>query len=204
MAGLDIPDDVPLYMAAPEILEATTGFDVHRGVLALAARLPEIPGLELVGRLSARLVVVAEGITDQENLGAIFRNAAAFGAGAVLLGPTCCDPLYRRTVRVSMGHVLRAPFGHLVPWPQGLVELGEQGYELLALTPRAGASPLGEVAGSLREARVAVVVGAEGPGLGAEVISLCRAVRIPMAPGVDSLNVAAATAVALHALAALA
>lgn len=203
LEGLSLPVRVPVYVTGRQVMAATAGYDVHRGLLALAGRLPEEPGLGLVDRLGPRLVVVAEGLTDQENLGAVFRNAAAFGAGAVLLGPTCADPLYRRTVRVSLGHVLRAPFGRLSPWPEALGLLAQRGYRLLALTPRPGAASLGPVAAALQEAKVAVVAGAEGAGLPDEVVALCQAVRVPMAPGVDSLNVAVATAVALYALSGL-
>jgi tRNA G18 (ribose-2'-O)-methylase SpoU len=199
--GLDLPGQVPVYEVGDEVMEATTGFRAHRGLLALAGRLPAVPGLALLDQVLADLVVVVEGVNDQENLGAIFRNAAAFGAGAVLLGPTCCDPLYRRTVRVSVGHVLRVPFGPLTPWPEGLGALERSGYHLLALTPRPGTEPVAAVAAELAGAPVAVVVGAEGPGLAPEVMARCRPVRIPMAAGVDSLNVAVATAVALDRLA---
>jgi len=201
VADLPLPPDAGRYVASPELLKATAGYAVHRGVLALARRLPEVPALLLLERARARLVVVAEGVSDQENLGSIFRNAAAFGAGAVLLGPTCCDPLYRRTVRVSLGHVLRTPFARLCPWPTALTDLEAAGYQVLALTPRPGAELLSEAAGAVRGAKVAVVVGAEGPGLSEEALDTGRPVRIPMAPGVDSLNVAAATAVALYDLA---
>ena len=203
LSGLALPAGVPVYVVDGPVMSATTGFNVHRGVLALAQRLAPVGAAELLERACARLVVVVEGVTDQENLGAIFRNAAAFGVGAVLLSPSCCDPLYRRTVRVSLGHALRVPFARLEPWPRGLLGLKEQGYELLALTPEVGAAPVDDVAGRVQEARVAVVVGAEGAGLTAAALALCQPVRIAMAPGVDSLNVAAATAVALHRLARL-
>jgi tRNA G18 (ribose-2'-O)-methylase SpoU len=144
------------------------------------------------------LVVIVEGVNDQENLGAIFRNAAAFGAGAVLLDPTSADPLYRRSVRVSLGLVLRVPFTRMVPWPASLALVADSGFTALALTPGPYAEDLVTVAPEMQGGKVAVVVGAEGPGLSAAVLGRCRPVRIPMAPGVDSLNVAAATAVALH------
>jgi tRNA G18 (ribose-2'-O)-methylase SpoU len=201
--GLALPPDVPIYVVDDEVMATTTGFRVHRGLLALAQRPAPQGALDLLGRLAPRLVVVVEDVNDQENLGAIFRNAAAFGAGAVLLSPGCSDPLYRRTVRVSLGHVLRAPFARLEPWPGGLATLAGQGYQLVALTPRPAAARLEDVAAGLQEAKVAVVVGAEGPGLSEGALSRCQPVRIAMAEGVDSLNVAAATAVALHRLAEL-
>lgn len=201
LEGLAIPEAVPVYLVDDELMANTTGFSVHRGLLALAQRpAPENAG-DLLARLCPRLVVVVEDVNDQENLGAIFRNAAAFGAGAVLLSPGCSDPLYRRTVRVSVGHVLRAPFARLEPWPGGLAALGQQGYQLLALTPRPGAARLDDVAARLQGSKVVVAVGAEGPGLSAGALALCQPVRIAMAEGVGSLNVAAATAVALHRLA---
>ena len=146
---------------------------------------------------------MVEGVNDQENLGAIFRNAAAFGPGAVLLDPTCADPLYRRSVRVSLGHVLRVPFSRLAPWPASLDMVEKGGFVLLALTPDPTAAPVEEVAAELQGSKVALLVGAEGRGLSAPVLAAARQVRIPMAAGVDSLNVAAATAVALHRFARL-
>jgi tRNA G18 (ribose-2'-O)-methylase SpoU len=148
---------------------------------------------------AARLVAVLEGVNDHENLGALFRNAAALGVDAVLLGPRCSDPLYRRSVRVSMGHVLRVPFAELPgPWPESLDLLRAAGLQVAALTP-AAAVPL--TASGLRGERVAVLLGAEGPGLSAEALAAADVrVRIPMAAGVDSLNVATAAAVAFHAV----
>jgi tRNA G18 (ribose-2'-O)-methylase SpoU len=177
-------------------MREVTGFDVHRGVLALARRRPEPALSELLA--GSRLVVVVEGVNDQENLGAIFRNSAAFGAGAVLLDPTSADPLYRRSVRVSLGHVLRVPFARLVPWPAALEVLEMHGYVLLALTPDASAVPVQQVATELQAAKVALAVGNEWAGLSEGALARARPVRIPMVSGVDSLNVAAATAVALH------
>jgi tRNA G18 (ribose-2'-O)-methylase SpoU len=150
--------------------------------------------------VAAPLLVVVEGVNDQANLGAIFRNAVAFGAGVALLDPTCSDPLYRRSIRVSLGHVLKLPFARLAPWPAALESLCDAGYVVLALTPAPAAEAVDEVASQLRASgeRVALIVGAEGPGLSPAVLRLCRPVRVPIAAGVDSLNVAAATAVALH------
>jgi tRNA G18 (ribose-2'-O)-methylase SpoU len=197
---LSLPAGVPVYVVDEDTMAAVTGFNVHRGLLGVAGRLPPPGPEELLARVVSPLLVVVEGVNDQENLGAIFRNAAAFGAGAVFLGPTCADPLYRRSVRVSLGHVLRVPFARLVPWPAALESLGKAGYALLGLTPSPQAEKVAEVAGELRGSGrgVALVVGAEGPGLSAAALSVCRPVRVPIAAGVDSLNVAAATAVALH------
>ena len=200
LAELPLTQDVAVYVVEDRVMSAVAGFDVHRGVLALAARLPLPDPAGLLAAAGAAPVVVVEGVNDQENLGAIFRNAAAFGAAAVLLDPTCADPLYRRSVRVSLGLVLRVPFTRLSPWPASLALVANSGFTPLALTPRLGAESIEVVAETLRGAGVAVVVGAEGTGLSAAVLGVCQPVRINMAPGVDSLNVAAATAVALHRL----
>ena len=143
-------------------------------------------------------LLVAEGLNDHENLGALFRNAAALAAGGVVLDPTGADPLYRRSVRVSLGHVLHVPWARSADWPGDLRRLRAGGWRLLALTPGPGARPLPAVAPG---GRTALLVGAEGPGLSAAALAAAdEAVRIPMAPGVDSLNVAAAAAVALYHL----
>ncbi len=188
----------PVYTADVEVLRAVTGFHFHRGALAAANRLPPARWQQIVG---ARLVTVAEGIGDHENMGALFRNAAAFGVGAILLSPSSVDPLYRRAVRVSMGHVLRVPWARMEPWPEGLDELRAVGYQVLALTPEATALPLHAVGGA-GAGRTAVLVGAEGPGLTVGALAMAdQRVRIPMATEVDSVNVATAAAIAFHALA---
>ena len=189
---------VPIYLAPPDVLNAIAGFHVHRGALAAAARteLPT-PGELLAG---ARLVVILEGINDHENLGALFRNAAAFGVDAVLLCPRCADPLYRRSVRVSLGHVLHVPFARVEPWPKGLQAVEAAGLRLVALTPGRAAIPLDQIAGD--DAPTAILVGAEGDGLSLEAREAAPLqVRIPIAPRVDSLNLATAAAIALHRLA---
>jgi tRNA G18 (ribose-2'-O)-methylase SpoU len=187
--------DVPVYSADKWVLSEVVGFRVTRGVLAAADRAPAPDPAELAR--SARRIAVLEGLNDFENLGALFRNAAAFGVDAVLLDPRCADPLYRRSVRVSMGHVLRVPFAALpAPWPDSLVLPAD--CTTIALTP-AGPTALRDVP---PPPRWAVLLGAEGPGL--TEAALARAdlrVRIPMAPGVDSLNVATAAAVAFAQLA---
>jgi tRNA G18 (ribose-2'-O)-methylase SpoU len=185
------PLGVPVYVVDRWLLSDVVGFRVTRGVLAAALR-PEAPDVaELLG--GASRLAVLEGLNDFENLGAIFRNAAAFGIDAVLLDPRCADPLYRRSVRVSMGHVLRVPFVVLPgEWPASLRLLA--GFRLLALTPRADATALRSV---VPPPRWAVLLGAEGPGLSAGALAAAdQLVRIPMARGVDSLNVATAAAVA--------
>jgi tRNA G18 (ribose-2'-O)-methylase SpoU len=191
----------PVVVRSDAEVEAITGFPFHRGVLAAADRRP-LPALGEVLR-GVELVVVAEGLSDHENVGALFRNAAAFGVDALLLDPATADPLYRRSVRVSLGHVLRVPWTRLAAWPDGLGELRRRGFELLALTPAARAEPIDAVARDVaaRRPKVALLVGAEGTGLSdAALVASERRVRIPIAPAVDSLNVATAAAVALHRL----
>ncbi|MGW5055506.1 TrmH family RNA methyltransferase [Actinokineospora sp. NPDC004072] len=188
--------DIPAYATSAEVMAETVGFHLNRGVLAAADRAEPVPLPELLA--AARTIAVLEGVGDHENLGALFRNAAALGVDAVLLGPGCSDPLYRRSVRVSMGHVLAVPFAPLPDWPGGLDLLRAAGFRVLALTPRADAVPLAEVAGG---GRVALLLGSEGPGLtDAAIAAADAAVRIPMSRAVDSLNVATAGAVAFYAL----
>jgi tRNA G18 (ribose-2'-O)-methylase SpoU len=185
----------PVYVAPQPVLEAVAGFRLHRGAVAAAGRLPAAPPRALLR--AARVVAVLEGLNDHENLGALFRNAAALGVDAVLLSPTCADPLYRRSVRVSMGCVLRVPFATLSPWPAGLAAVACEGFELVALTPAVGADPVASLDGC--PGRVALLLGAEGGGLSPGALAAAhRRVRIPMRPGVDSLNVATAAAIALH------
>jgi len=187
--------DVEVFVGAPTLLEAVTGFPIHRGVVASVGRLPAPePGALLRG---ARRALVVEAVNDHENLGALFRNAAAFGVDAVLLDPRCADPLYRRSVRVSLGHVLHVPWTRVSPLDGCLPELSAAGLVTLALTP-AGESSLHDVAARRRGERLAWVVGAEGPGLDPATLAAAdERVRVPIADGVDSLNVATAAAVAL-------
>ncbi|HZQ56701.1 MAG TPA: RNA methyltransferase [Acidimicrobiales bacterium] len=186
--------DAPVYVAPKEVLEAVAGFDIHRGAVASAGRLPyPEPSALLRG---ARTVAVLEALNDHENIGALFRNAAALGVDAVFLSPTCADPLYRRSVRVSMGCVLRLPFTTLSPWPDALAGLAAAGFELVALTPAPGAEDLGEFPPG---GRVALLFGAERDGLSPGALAAAsRRARIPVRDGVDSLNVATAAAIAFH------
>jgi len=204
----------PVFVGTRDVVAATVGFALHRGVVAVADRPAPVDAGALLARVvhgagDPPLVAVLEGLNDHENVGALFRNAAAFGVSGVLLDPTCADPLYRRSVRVSMGHVLHVPFARLAPWPAGLDRVRAAGFVVAALAPHPapGAGPLLSLAG-LRDRRteggagVALLLGAEGPGLSEEALAAADAVvAIPMADGVDSLNVATAAAVALHALA---
>lgn len=186
----------PVYLAGQGVMDAVAGFNIHRGVLASAERGAAADPAALVA--SARRVAVTEAVNDHENLGGIFRNAAAFGLDAVLLSPECCDPFYRRCVRVSIGHVLSVPFARLSPWPGAIGGLAAQGFLVVALTPGAGALDIGSLGLAGRD-RVAFLLGAEGPGLSPAARSAADvAARIPLAPGVDSLNVASAAAVAFY------
>ncbi|MBK0865754.1 RNA methyltransferase [Saccharopolyspora sp. HNM0986] len=188
--------DVPAYVADADVMARVVGFHLNRGVLAVADRAEPVDPDALIAR--ARRLAVLEGVGDHENLGALFRNAAALGVDGVLLGAGCSDPLYRRSIRVSMGHVLRVPFAPLDPWPAGLERLAN-GHRVAALTPRADAMPLSRA--GLDSGPVAIVLGSEGPGLTEEAITAADvAVRIPMHQDVDSLNVATAGAIAFHAM----
>ena len=207
----------PVYVVPRGHMTSLVGFRLHRGVVAVAERPADADADQLMadaGRGSGLnggppIVVILEGLNDPENVGAIFRNAASFGVAAVLLDPSCADPLYRRAIRVSVGHALHLPFARLDPLPDGLDRVRAAGFVVCALTPRAvGRTPV-----AVHEIRavldgrspppggVALLVGAEGPGLSAAALAAAdEVVTIPMAPGVDSLNVATAAAVAFDRL----
>jgi len=192
----------PVYVVPDEVAESLTGYRVHRGALASLARKP-LPEVAAVIN-GARRIVVLEDLVDHGNVGAIFRCAAALGVDAIVLSPRCADPLYRRSVKVSMGAVFAIPYARMTGWFDALAELKSAGFRTLALTPDEGAAPIG---GALRDAgRVALLLGTEGNGLsGRWLHEADAAVRIPMNPaaraaGVDSLNVVAATAIACHLL----
>jgi tRNA G18 (ribose-2'-O)-methylase SpoU len=185
--------DCPTFVAPAEVLHAATGFHVHRGALAAFDRPPERSAADVLD--AARRVLVLENVNSPTNLGAVFRSAAGLGMDAVLLSPSCCDPLYRRAVRVSMGEVFALPYAYLEPIPTGVDQVRGAGFRVLALTPAADATRLEAVVLGPDE-RVALLLGAEGPGLTAEAMAASdQRVRIPMAGGVDSLNVAAAAAI---------
>lgn len=190
--------DTPVYVVSPEVAESLTGYAVHRGALAAMHR-PPLPPIADVVR-DARLVVVLEDIVDHTNVGAIFRAAAGLGADAVLISPRCADPLYRRSVRVSMGTVFQVPWTRLPEWTEARGILHQQGLHLAALALAEDAVTLDAFAAS-RPERVALLLGAEGDGLSRRALAAAdTVVTIPMAGGVDSLNVAAASAVAIWAL----
>ena len=187
--------EVPVYVAEQGVLDRIAGFHLHRGILGLG-RKPVQPGLEalLAGLGTEAVVVMACGIGNHDNMGGLFRNAAAFGAGAVILDERCCDPFYRKAIRVSVGAVLRTPMATGVDAASAIQMLKAAGFSVLALTGGASQT-LGEVEPG---GRVALVLGAEGPGLPQTVIDLCRPVGIRMAAGFDSLNVATVSGIALH------
>jgi tRNA G18 (ribose-2'-O)-methylase SpoU len=191
--------DAPIFALPAAAMTKVTGVHFHRGVLAVAER-PELPPVDAVVA-GARRLLVLEAVNDHENIGALFRNAAAFGVDAVVLDPTSADPLYRRATRVSLGHVLRVPFARVPEdgWPAWLGTLPDLGITAVALTPAPDAEPLARLVEDAPE-RVALLVGAEGPGLSTAALAVARRVRIPQASGVDSVNVATAAAIALFAL----
>lgn len=190
--------DTPVYTLPDELMEDVLGFDFHRGVLAAGDAGEPTPPSTLIAQ-DHHLLLALEGVNNHDNTGAAFRNAAAFGAGAVLLDTRTADPLYRKSIRVSMGHALRLPFARAETSRKLNEALNEAGYRVLALTPADNAVTLAEACATITPSdRVCVLVGAEGPGLSvAAQRSATTRVRIPMAPGVDSLNLAAAAAVAL-------
>ncbi len=198
--------DLPVYVVTQGTIQHLTGFNIHRGCLAIGER-PAPVGLEealesQTWRFAPRLapLVVLEQIVNADNVGGIFRNAAAFGAAAAVLGPNCCDPLYRKAIRTSMGAALRLPFVRAGDWPCALRRLREAGFTVLALTPRPDALSIEEFVPGGRS--LALLAGSEGPGLSAAALDAADvAIRIPMASGVDSLNVATAVGIALHRLA---
>ena len=197
IAGM--PDPPPIYLAAKPVMSAVTGFPIHRGVLAVGLRGADPRPADVVPALPARALVLGlSGLTNHDNVGSAFRNAAAFGADAVLLDATSCDPLYRKSIRVSAGAALIQPFARLEPGQDWLRLAETLGLEALALTPGAG-EPLDAIT---VPSRALLILGAEGPGLDAGLLTCARSVRIPMARGFDSLNVAVAAGIALHRIAA--
>ena len=190
--------DIPIYLGTDAEVEAMTGFHLHRGALAAMNRPLHPTPEELLD--DARLVIVLENLVDHTNVGAIFRAVAGMGADAVLVTPSCADPLYRRSIRVSMGTVLQVPWARFTSWPSDVDVLRANHFHVVALALDERAIDLRDFAAT-RPDRVALVVGAEGDGLARSTIdAVDSVVRIPMRHGVDSLNVASAAAVALYAL----
>jgi tRNA G18 (ribose-2'-O)-methylase SpoU len=193
---------VPMYVVRQDMVQAIVGVEFHHGCLAVGERGAEPTAEAVLAQARGTTLVVLEDLGDASNVGAIFRNALAFGAGAVLLSPGTADPLYRKSIRVSAGAAVALPFARLPDWPRDLKGLRDAGYALIALTPRAEAMDIAEVrARTLPPPRVALLLGTEGRGLTADVLAAADLqVRIPMAAEMDSLNVATAAAVALHTL----
>ena len=192
-------EDTPVYVASSSLLEKLVGYNLHRGCIALAQRGPA-RSLDEVLDLAPRLLVGLEQVANPENVGNVFRNAMAFGADAVLLSRDCADPLYRKAVRVSMGGTLLTPFAYLDGWPEAIERLRAAGFATLALSTEARAIDLAALeVETVASQRIALILGAESEGLdGATLAAVDWKVRIPMASGVDSLNVATAAGIALH------
>lgn len=193
----------PFYRTSADVMAAVVGFHLNRGVLGAAPRPAELTVDAVLD--GARTIAVLEGVNDHENLGSLFRNAAGLGVDALVFGVGCADPLYRRAIRVSMGHALLVPYAWARDWPADLETLRGNGFRLLALTPGPTATDLPEAMAGVRDQPVALLVGAEGPGLSETVMRASDLrVRIPMTRGTDSLNVATAAAVAFYERAKLA
>nr|WP_120492818.1 RNA methyltransferase [Corynebacterium lactis] len=193
----EIASRVPWYSLSRETLAEAAGFDLHRGLLATADRAPELYPAEVIE--GARTLALMEGVGDHENIGALFRNAAGMGVDGVLFGAACADPLYRRSVRVSMGHVLTVPFatleGTTTTWQRSLQELKDAGFRIVSMTP-SGSTDLWE---AMDADKVAILVGAEGPGLTEHAMAATDVrARIPMSAGTDSLNVATSAAISFY------
>jgi tRNA G18 (ribose-2'-O)-methylase SpoU len=200
LAGLDrtlrkAPMDLPVYVAASEVMDRIAGFHMHRGILAIGRKGTAQPAEALLDTLPARaLIVVLVGIANHDNMGSIFRNAAAFGADAVFLDATCCDPLYRKAIRVSVGAALKVPFASFPDAVGFTTALDRLGFGQFALSPRGHT----DIHDAKRTERLALYLGTEGEGLPEGLLARLRTVRIKMTEGFDSLNVAAASAIALH------
>ncbi|MDT5018986.1 MAG: hypothetical protein QOD39_5146 [Mycobacterium sp.] len=189
--------EAPYYRVQADVMAEVVGFHLNRGVLASSSRPPELTVSQVLD--GARTVAALEGVNDHENLGSIFRNAAGLGVDAVVFGTGCADPLYRRAVRVSMGHALLVPYAWAQTWPADLELLRANGFRLMAMTPEPAARALADAMSEVADGPVAVLVGAEGPGLTEQVMRVSdMRVRIPMARGTDSLNVATAAALAFY------
>ncbi len=193
---------MPVFVADRETLNRVVGFDMHRGCMAVGLRNPLPTSSELVASLASgrRLLAILDDVANPENVGSIFRNTLAFGGDAVLLAPGCADPLYRKAIRVSMGASLRVPFARFYDWPQTADTLRAAGFHVVALSTHASARDIVSYASKVARAeRIALLIGAEGDGLSTAALArVDAAVRIPMSAGIDSLNVATATGIALH------
>jgi len=203
-----IPADVPIFAASREILDEITGYPIHRGLLAAGFRPPQSEESHFDDLLkSARALVILEDLANHDNLGSVFRSTAALcGAGVpVLLSPKCCDPLYRKALRVSMGHALTIPFTYLPKekdWPAIVTTLNAAGFTTLAMTPASDALDIDEyIQNRPPDQKIVILLGAEGPGLTKQAIDASDLrIKIPLASSADSLNISVAAAVALHRL----
>jgi tRNA G18 (ribose-2'-O)-methylase SpoU len=196
LAGLlaRVPQTVPVYVTTQDVMDKVAGFPMHRGVLACGLKGVPATAVDLLSTEGPSTTLLLAGLSNHDNVGACFRNAAAFGAGAVLLDEMSCDPLYRKAIRVSSGSTLWLPFAHGGTGARLIEAAARSGHDVWALTPNADAEPLHSL--NVPE-RLALLMGAEGPGLPAELIARARPVRIPMTDGFDSVNVATAAALAL-------
>jgi len=193
----DLPPGVPVHVAGQAVLDAIAGFHLHRGVLAVGAKPEPLSAEALLAGVGARAVVlVLMGIANHDNLGGVFRNAAAFGVDGVVLDGDCCDPFYRKAIRVSIGATLSVPTAWLAPGQDVIDLLARHRFQVLALSPNAEET----LAALDPPVRAAVLLGAEGPGLSTAVMERARTVGIPMANGFDSLNVATTSGIVLHHL----
>jgi tRNA G18 (ribose-2'-O)-methylase SpoU len=196
---LDLHGALPVYVVPQHVMNTVTGFNIHRGCLAVGVRRPAESWRTATE--GAKRAVVLERVSNADNVGSIFRNAAAFGADAVLLGPACADPLYRKAIRTSMAAALSVPFARADPWPEMLSTLRSLGWAIVSLTPAPNAPPLDRVAALVSTQRAALLLGHEGNGLSQDALELStHRARIPMAAGTDSINVATAAAIAMYAM----
>ena len=197
--AVDLPPDVPVYVVSQLVMNDVVGFNIHRGCLALAYR-PAAHARDELTLSSLRRALVLEGVNNPDNVGGLFRSAAAFGVDAVVLGPACGDPLYRKAIRTSMAATLSVPFIEAEAWPDALVQLRQSGLRVLALSLGADATSLAHVQVSASD-RIAILVGSEGQGLTQSALAACEErVRIDMSSAVDSLNVTVAASIAMYAV----
>jgi tRNA G18 (ribose-2'-O)-methylase SpoU len=185
----------PVFLVEQPVMNDIAGFNIHRGCLALVKR-PVIPTLDVIADGPLSRVLVLEGVNNPDNVGGLFRSAAAFDIELVVLGPNCGDPLYRKAVRTSMGASLSVPFAYATQWPGAIADLRADGFGVVALTPHVSATPLEDIR---RTPKLALLVGSEGSGLTDEALAAAtRKARIPMAAEVDSLNVTTAASIAMY------
>jgi tRNA G18 (ribose-2'-O)-methylase SpoU len=196
---LETRGELPVYLVPKPLMNSITGFNIHQGCLAIGARPPAGSALEIAAH--AQRLIILEHVSDADNVGSICRNAAAFHVDGLLLGPSCTDPLYRKAIRTSMGASLTLPFAEIRPWPEAIHRLRDDGFAIIALTPRQTAPALRDVVALTAGRRIALVLGHEGNGLSDAALQTCDyQARIPVAPEIDSINVATAAAIALYEL----